>query len=158
VKTLVIFYSRTGRTRKVAEQLSALLGADKEELLESESRKGVKGFLMGGRDAWKGNLSKLGSQQNDPATYDLTVLAGPVWAFTMCPAIRTYLQANCEKIKRAAFICTQGGSGAVRAFAEMEKALGKAPANTLTLIDKDIDRDLIAPQVNAFAQSLKEEG
>ena len=45
--------------------------------------------------------------------------------------------------------------GAVRAFAEMEKALGKAPANTLTLIDKDIDRDLVAPQVNAFAQSLK---
>jgi len=155
VKTLVIFYSRTGRTRKVAEQLSVLLGADKEELLENESRKGVKGFLMGGRDAWKGNLSSLKPLQFDPANYDLTVLAGPVWAFTMCPAIRTYIQAHCDKIKRAAFICTQGGSGAVRAFAEMEKTLGKAPANTLTLIDKDIDRDLTAAQINTFAQALR---
>jgi hypothetical protein len=50
MKTLIVFYSRTGRTRKAAGLLADLLGAEMEELAEpGVDRSGIGGFLRGGR-------------------------------------------------------------------------------------------------------------
>ena len=46
VKQIVVaYYSRTGGTRKVAEQLAAILDADLEEIREAKDRSGVLGLL-----------------------------------------------------------------------------------------------------------------
>lgn len=48
---LVVYYSRTGATRKVAEYITKQLGADMEEIIDMKKRSGIWGFLIGGRDA-----------------------------------------------------------------------------------------------------------
>jgi len=50
MRTLIVFYSRTGYTRKLAEKLSNLLAADKEEVIDQKSRKGIFGYLGAGRE------------------------------------------------------------------------------------------------------------
>jgi flavodoxin len=50
MKTLVIFYSRSGKTKKVAEAISEILKCDKEEIFDIKSREGVVGFLSAGTD------------------------------------------------------------------------------------------------------------
>jgi len=48
LKSLVVYYSRTGNARFVAETIAAEVGADVEEVLDLKKRSGPLGFLGGG--------------------------------------------------------------------------------------------------------------
>ena len=50
MRSLVVYYSRTGVTKKVAEAISQMLGADIEEIIDRRDRRGPKGFFTGGRE------------------------------------------------------------------------------------------------------------
>lgn len=155
MKTLVVFYSRTGRTRKVAEKLARLMGAETEELLEpGKDRAGALGFMLAGRDAMLKRPVDLAPVEKDPAAFDLVVLGSPVWAFTMCPAIRAYAAAQAGAIRKVAFYCTHGGGGPSRSFSQAEEVLGKPLAATLSLLDKAIDRNEVDAELAAFAKRL----
>ena len=58
MKILVVFYSRTGNTKKIGEEISKNLKSDIDEIIDQKSRNGAIGFLTGGIDAMK----KLGLQ------------------------------------------------------------------------------------------------
>jgi flavodoxin len=155
VKTLVVYYSRSGRTRKVAEELAHLLDADLDELHETCSRSGLFGYLAGGRDAWLARDTGLAPLKYDPTGHDLVVLAGPVWAFTVCPALRAYGKLWGARLRNTAYLATQGGRGADRAFAVLRELTGRPPAATLTLIDRDIDKERHIPELEAFGEQLR---
>ncbi|MCK4272271.1 flavodoxin family protein [bacterium] len=53
MKSLVVFYSRTGNTRRVAEMIAQGLDAILQELVDKKSRKGPIALLRAGRDAIK---------------------------------------------------------------------------------------------------------
>jgi flavodoxin len=43
MKTLVVYYSRTGTTRKVAEAIAGILRCDIEEVVDTKKRSGILG-------------------------------------------------------------------------------------------------------------------
>jgi len=151
MKTLIVFYSRTGCTRLAAQSLAASLGADIEELKEMADRSGPKGYLLAGRDAMQKRPAVLLPVARQPSDYDLVIVGTPVWAFTMCPAIRTWLLRETAQIRRAAFFCTQGGRGAERTMREMEQLAGQPPVARLALRDKDIQAHACADALATFA-------
>ena len=51
MKTLVIYYTRTGNAKFLAETIAAELGADIEEVIDLKKRQGKLGWLSAGRDA-----------------------------------------------------------------------------------------------------------
>ena len=155
MKTLIVFYSRTGCTRAAAQALAAPLGADVEELKETADRSGAKGYLLAGRDAMRKRLAALLPTTRQPTDYDLVIVGTPVWAFTMCPAIRTWLMCEAAHVRRVAFFCTQGGSGAERAMREMEKLTGRPAVARLTLRDKDIRAQACADALTTFAAACQ---
>jgi len=123
MKTLVVYYTRTGNTRIVAEKIAGILKADIEEILEP------------GREGWNTAskvLFRKGTEikyKKDPKNYDLVVVGTPVLAWAVAPPIRTYLKEN--KFKNVAFFCTYG-SNFSKTFVEMEK-LSKRPLAILSL-------------------------
>jgi flavodoxin len=121
MKSLVVFYSRTGTTKKVAEAISKKLNADIEEIVDLKSRKGILGFFSGGKDAFKKELTKIKKTEKNPADYDLVLIGSPIWAGTMVPAVRTYL--NDAKIKKAAFFATGGSPSPQRVFPDMHEMI-----------------------------------
>ncbi|MCD6377573.1 MAG: flavodoxin family protein, partial [Planctomycetes bacterium] len=50
-KILIVYYSRSGTTRMVAEKLAKLLEADIEEIRERKERAGTLGFFIGIKDS-----------------------------------------------------------------------------------------------------------
>ncbi|MFA5869173.1 MAG: hypothetical protein WC941_05670 [Candidatus Bathyarchaeia archaeon] len=56
MKTLIVYYSRDGSTRKVAEELKAQLGADIEEITEPKGRGGPLGWIRSGKEASSGAI------------------------------------------------------------------------------------------------------
>ena len=117
MKTLIVFYSITGTTRKVAHEIQKLLKADEEELID-KNRSGPVGYLQAGKEATLEKLTEIKPIQKDPKKYDLVIIGTPIWAYNMCSAIRTYLTE--KKLKKVAFFCTMDNSGDDRTFKKMQ--------------------------------------
>ncbi len=152
MKILVAYYSRTGTTKKVAEAISKQLKCDIEEVIDTKDRRGVIGYLSGGRDATLRKLTKIKPIKKNPANYDLVVVGTPIWSWNTIPAIRAYLTEN--KFKKAAFFCTMGGSGDKRAFEEMEK-LSIKPTATLTLTTKEVMNEQYKEKLKDFIKQIQ---
>jgi len=153
-KALVVFYTRTGTTKKLAEDIAKTLGTDIEEIIDTKDRKGAVGYLTAGRDAMQKRLTKIKPAKKDPANYDVVAIGTPIWGWAMTPAVRTYISQNSHKFKRVAFFCTMGGSGGMKAFAEMEKLL-KKPLAVLELKTEEVKGGTHLEKVKEFCRKVK---
>jgi len=132
LKALVVYTTQGGNTRRVAEDVAALLGADVEQVVDKKKRSGFFGFIFSGRDALGKKLTEIEPVQKDPAQYDLVVLGTPVWAGNITPAMRTYLQRHAGRLpKRVAFFATAAGTIDAKLFASFGEAAGVQPEATL---------------------------
>jgi flavodoxin len=109
LKSLVVFYSRTGNARFVAQTIAAQVGSDTEEVIDLKKRSGVIGFLRGGMDARRGKETEISPTQKSPADYDLIIVGTPIWDGRPTPAITTYLKKNNLSGKKVAVFFVQGG-------------------------------------------------
>lgn len=155
MKTLVVFYSRTGNTRRVGEAVARALGADMEEIFDKKKRSGFFGFLFGGRDSLLKNKAAIEPSREKASDYDLVVLGTPVWANNMTPAMRTYLSEFSAGAGPVAFFLTTGGSGINSTFAEMERLAGKAPLAKLAVKHQQAKKGDFAAEVEEFVSHLR---
>jgi flavodoxin len=155
MKALVVFYSRTGATKQVAEALAESLSCDSEELIDTKKRSGPLGFVSAGRDAKAKKLTKLADIKRDPALYDLVVLGTPIWAGTLSSAMRTYIANDKSKFKRVAFFCTHGGSQSQQLFAEMEALCERRPVSILALQEKEVKTGNYQGKIRQFVDGLQ---
>ena len=94
MKSLVVYYTRTGNAKFIADKIAANIGADAEEIIDMKKRSGPIGFLSGGKDATQGKETKIGEIKLSPKDYDLIIIGTPVWSSSPTPAIRTYINHN----------------------------------------------------------------
>lgn len=153
-KILVVYYSRTNTTKKVAVQLVEKLGADVEEIKDTVDRTGARGYLISGRDATLRRLTVLEKSEKNPANYDLVIIGTPIWSWNMSVPVRTYIAENKDKFREVAFFCTMGGSGDERAFREMSEIIGKQPVTTLTLKTVEVVKNLGDEKIDKFFLKL----
>jgi flavodoxin len=155
MKALVVFYSRTGATKQVAQALAESLNCDSEELIDTKKRSGPLGFVSAGRDAKAKKLTKLTDIKRDPASYDLVILGTPIWAGTLSSAARTYIANNKSKFTRVAFFCTHGGSESQQLFAEMEALCERRPVSILALQEKEVKAGNYQGKIRQFVDALQ---
>ena len=106
MKSLVVYYSRTGNAKFVAETVAAELGSDIEEVVDLKKREGKLGWMSAGRDASGGKQTEIAPTTKNPKDYDFIVIGTPVWAWNPSAAIRTYLSKNDLSGKKVALFFT----------------------------------------------------
>ncbi|HBN09976.1 MAG TPA: hypothetical protein DD435_15490 [Cyanobacteria bacterium UBA8530] len=103
MKTLVLYYSFGGTTRRLAEAIARSVGADLAEIRSAvplETREDVSRLIEARK---KFEILPL---EKDPADYDLIFLGSPVWAFQLAAPLKSFLiQKKIEK-KKVALFCT----------------------------------------------------
>ena len=154
MKTLVVYYSRTETTKKVAEEIASKLDSEVEEIRDTVNRKGIWGWLISGRDGMKRRLTKLYRMEKNPADYDLVIVGTPIWAGNVSAPTRTYLTAFKNKFKKVAFFCTMGGRGDENAFKEMEEVVGQKPIATLALVAKEVSANNYTEEIGEFLNTI----
>lgn len=154
-RILVVYYSRTGTTGKVAQAIASALGADVEEIVDSAERKGLMGFLRSGTEGMLGMPSAIRPPVRNPVGYDLVLVGTPVWAWSVSSPVREYLTWMGGSAKRVGFFITEGGAGGNRAFRQMEELCGKPPLQTLELTDLDRSGAEAAAKIEAFVESIQ---
>lgn len=155
MKALVVYYSRTGNTRKAGEEIARELGCDVEEIIDTVNRAGPVGFVLSGKQASMKELTKLKPLTKDPSQYDLVIIGTPVWAATMSSPVRTFIAENKDKLKSVAFFITLGGTGEASTLQGMEEACGKKPAATLTVLARELKAGAPMAGIKKFVSELK---
>jgi flavodoxin len=153
-KTLIVYFSRTGRTRQIAEAMAGLLGADVGTVKDVANRSGIWGYLRCLREAMQQRVIETGPATKDPSDYDLIVLGTPVWGHNMCSPMRSYIVAQKERFRAIAVFCTQGGSGGSKVAGQIAELCGRRPLATLVLNASEIDKDQCTGKLNEFIKSL----
>ncbi len=120
MKTLVVYYSRTGNTKSVAEKIAQTVEADIEEIVDEKNRRGWMGFIKAGYDATVGNKTKITETKKDPREFDWIIVGTPVWNSRPSAAVRTYLSNNDLSGKRITVFCTSLGMGEAKAIDRTE--------------------------------------
>jgi len=156
MKILVTYFSRTGYTRRVAERLAKDLDATICPIEESGSRLGFLGYSRCLLEASFDIDPRIKPITHDPAQFDLVMIGTPIWGWRVASPPRAFARIHGKQIKRAAFFCTMGGSGAETAFAQLRQAVGSEPVATLALTDREIDANSIAPKLKAFEDALRD--
>ncbi len=150
MKPLVVYYSRTGVTRKVAEDISSILKCPVDEIIDETKRNGIIGWLFAGRDALQKRLTKISGLLHEPAEHDIVFIGTPVWAGNMAPAVREYITKYKDSIKKLAVFCTFGGSGETYTVLQIEELTGMKAVSTLGLRSSEVSKKEHLKKISDF--------
>lgn len=137
-RVLVVYYSRTGRTRQVAETLCTLIPCDIEEIIDTTNRSGVSGFLRSSVDASLDTPARIQAIEKTPADYDLVIVGTPVWNSGVATPIRAYLQQVKGLLRNVAFFCTYEEHRGESAFEQMTQLSAKTPIAILAITLQEV--------------------
>ena len=139
MKTLIVYYSRSGRCKKVAEELGKYGKCDVENLSSKKSYKGFFGFFKGIFDSLNKKKIKIGNLKSEIENYDLILIGTPVWTAGISPVTRSFLVKNSSVLgeKNLGFFCTYG-IDPKDTFEQMEKLSGKKALCTLSISEREI--------------------
>ena len=151
MKTLIAYFSRTGITKKLAEDTAKKTGADLfaiEPVKKYSSR-----YLLCVAEAKMENLKNarpaIVSKPQNLSKYDTVVVMFPIWWFT-CPNIMlTFLEENDLAGKRIIPVCTYGSSGKGSSEAAMQRSCPQASFTSCieATVLKDKAADAIAEAI-----------
>ena len=137
MKSLVVYYSRSKITKKLAEDIAERIDGDIEEIKSKVNYQGKLGYARGIKDGASGKIVELEALKYDPQDYDVVYIGAPVWASKAAYPAISYLKQNEGKFKNVKFFLTAGSSGFDSSFKQME---GKSikPLKTLALTTKEV--------------------
>jgi flavodoxin len=140
MKSLVVYYSRSNITKKLAEDIASKINADVEEIKPKVNYQGKIGYARGGKDALREKIIDLETLKYDPKDYDMVYVGGPVWASKAANPVISYLKQNEGNFNNIKFFLTAGKSGFESSFEQMEKYSIK-PQKTLQLTTKEVKKE-----------------
>lgn len=155
MKILVVYATRSGTCKMLAERIGNEMGADIEQIDDQVNRKGVFGFIRSGYQSKRKSCSPIGPLKKDPADYDLTIVVAPIWAGAFASPVRTLLRDYGKRMKEAALLVTHAGpKGEYRsARDEFEAAYGKHVRAFGSLCIKD-GNDRLETEAELFLKEL----
>lgn len=123
-KPLVVFYSRTGKTKTVANALAKRLSCDTEEIQSTEERTGILGAFTCVLDQLLDRYDQILPYNKDLSNYNPIIIATPIWLGKLSSPIRTFIKQTSLKDKEVYLALTFNG----RLTEEKEKLITESLA------------------------------
>lgn len=128
MKIALVYYSFSGKTQRAAEHLRQELVSRNQEAVVIEIKPQVeeRNFFRQCLAACFKKKTELKSSLNyELSEFDYVIFASAVWAFTITPALRSYLEKaeGLQNKKAGCFLTYGSGTGARKALKELEGIL-----------------------------------
>jgi flavodoxin len=154
MKTLIVYYSRSGNTAKVANAVAEELGGDVDEIVDVKNRAGFFGYLSAAWDTIFNNETDIEPLEKRPADYDLVVIGTPIWNWKVPAPTRAFFGELAGRVRRAAVFCT-GDNGESPVLAAMAELLGRKPIESQHFTEKSVSDGNYRATAGGFAAKLK---
>jgi flavodoxin len=150
-RALVVYFSRDGHTRHIAQEIAQAYSADLEQIRTLGNRRGLLGYVRCALEALLGIEPALHRDMQRLERYGLVIIGTPIWFWNIASPVRAWVARHRAELPRVALFCTYGGSGATKVFADLERLCGGRAVATLALTEGQCaDEDHMA-QVRRFA-------
>ena len=109
---LCIYYSRTGNTQRVMEDIAASLDAESVRIRDGVERSGWRGYLRCGLDAMRKDTAPLLHFETDRPLedYRLVIIGTPAWAGRCASPVKSFLAQNAESLPLVSCVVTRSGA------------------------------------------------
>jgi len=147
MKSLVVFYSLTGKTRVAAQAIGESLDAEVTEVEEARARTmGFSVYLAGGFAAITNRGSKINPMTIDISRYDRVFVGSPVWSWRPTPAINSFIYGTDFDGRTVIPFVTLGGESSRAPLANMtakiQKRGGKVPGSFAVTTNRVSDEEI----------------
>ena len=149
---LVVVYSYTGTSRRVAQRLAAELGWPIGEVIDAKPRSGWLRCVLDSVFRRKPAILYAGP---DPSAFDAVVLVAPIWVEGLSAPMRTFVATHAAKLREFAVVSVMGSKGAPNAVAEISRLLGRAPLLHTALKRRELDDDDVVARIGVFARAVE---
>ena len=127
-KMLVLYYSQTGNTKAVANEIATKLSADIEEIVavnpyDGDFQATIERCMQ---EHEQGNIPDIQPIKADLANYDIIFLGFPVWFGTYAPPVQKFLLSADLSGKKIVPFCTFGSGGLESSVRDIMQAAPKA--------------------------------
>ncbi len=110
-KTLVIYYSLSGKTKEIAMQIQSLTNADIYEIKPKEEIKQTPSlYLTSKKQISSGNYPEIIKDFPNIEEYETIFVGSPIWWYTAAPVVLEFLREFDFQNKRVVPFCTQGSN------------------------------------------------
>ena len=140
MKTLCLYYTRTGTTKAAMEKLAQLLDADLAEYTDGKDRSGVLGYI--GACFVSAKKTRVAIKENvDLASYDRVIIGMPVWVEGPCAIGRAFISQYKDSLKGEVYYAvTHMGKGTYEEkIKAMDQLLGRPSAGQISMQTKEHD-------------------
>ncbi len=127
MKSLVVYYSLTGKTKLVSQVIAEAMNATLLEIKETKPRKlGPFVYLFGGLAAMTNRGSKINPIDVDLKQHGTIFIGSPMWGPRPAPAVNSFIyQTNFEGRSIIPFF-TMGGDNSEKALANITAKIEKS--------------------------------
>ena len=132
MKTVIVFYSYSGKTKAFATELAAKESADLEEIKDTKHPGKLKAYTAGIVAAIRGKAWPIQPPVVDFEKYDRLILLAPIWAGNPSPAFNAILELLPAEKSIAVKMISMSGKSNCRE--RLETAI-KAKGGTLESFD-----------------------
>jgi flavodoxin len=157
MKSLVVFYSLTFKTKLVAETIAEAFSADMVEIKEAKaSRAGARFFFSAAFSVMTNRNIKLAPIDVDLKQYDRVFIGSPIWAAKPTPAISTFIKTSNFEGREVITFFTMGSDKSEKAIqnitAKIERSQGRV-IGSFAITSQDVTDEEIKAKASEAIQS-----
>ncbi|MBB4221639.1 flavodoxin family protein [Variovorax guangxiensis] len=153
---LVIVYSYTGTSRRVAELLCSQQNWQLASIIETRPRAGGLGSLRCVIDSLLRREPAIRYDGPPPGDFDAVVLVSPIWMLQLAGPMRSFVARQRARLPDVAVLSVMGGQGAPNAAAEVARIVGRAPILSSSVTMREVDDGSCAARLQAFGNAVRE--
>lgn len=154
-RILVVTYSFTGSSLRLAQRLCELRGWPLGQIQDRHPRRGIPGTFRCVIDSLLRRQPAIDYSGPALAGFDAVVLIAPIWAKRLASPMRSFVARHHAQLRHFAVVSVMGGNGAPNAAAETAKILGRAPLMSIAFTTRQVDDGSCAARLLAFAQAME---
>lgn len=152
---LVVYFSRTGHTDALAQQIAQGCHADVERIEYRDDHQGLLGHARAVMAGLLGGNSFIERGLRDPGRYSLVIVGTPVWFGSVPGPVQAWLRRHHSALVNVAVFCTSGSLGSTKVLDNLEGLSGRRACARLALRAHAVDHCRQEPAFQRFLLELK---